>query len=65
MEDSCTLTRLELGSVPSEEGGRLSEHEHRTEEEVLEEQGETVEDLDVPEGQQEDVAGGLVRKDLK
>jgi hypothetical protein len=43
----------------------LSEHEHRTEEDVLEEQDETVEDLDVPEGQQEDVAGGLIRKDIK
>lgn len=35
------------------------EHEHRTEEEVLDEQTDPVEDLDVPEGQQEDVAGGI------
>jgi hypothetical protein len=36
----------------------MSEHEHRTEEEV--EQEQAVEDLDVPEDQQEDVAGGKV-----
>lgn len=35
------------------------EHEHRTEDEVLEEQeAEAVEDLQVPEGQAEDVKGG-------
>ncbi len=33
------------------------EHEHRTEDEVLDEQ-EGISDLDVPEGHQEDVAGG-------
>jgi hypothetical protein len=35
------------------------EHEHRTEDEVLDEQqADVVEDLDVPQGEQEDVAGG-------
>ena len=35
------------------------EHEHRTEEEVLDEQqADVVEDLDVPQSQQEDIAGG-------
>jgi hypothetical protein len=39
----------------------VTEHEHRSEEEVPEEQeAEAVEDLDVPEEQQEDVAGGFV-----
>lgn len=37
----------------------MAEHEHRTEEEV--EQEQTVEDLDVPEGQQQDVAGGTYK----
>jgi len=37
----------------------VSEHEHRSEEEVLaEQQADAVEDLEVPEGQQDDVAGG-------
>lgn len=37
------------------------EHEHRSEEEVLDEQSaDAVEDLEVPEGQQDDVAGGIV-----
>jgi hypothetical protein len=34
------------------------EHEHRSEEEVTDEQSDTVEDLEVPEGQGDDVAGG-------
>jgi hypothetical protein len=35
------------------------EHEHRSEDEVLSEQtADAVEDLDVPEGQAEDVSGG-------
>lgn len=35
------------------------EHEHRTEDEVLDEQNaEAVEDLDVPDGGQDAVAGG-------
>ena len=39
----------------------MTEHEHRTEDEVLEEQkAETVDDLDVPDQQAEDVAGGGV-----
>ena len=37
----------------------MTEHENRTEEEV--EQEQTVEDLDVPEGQQQDVAGGTYK----
>lgn len=38
----------------------MSEHEHRSEEEVLDEQKtDTVEDLEVPEGQSADVGGGL------
>lgn len=42
------------------------EHEHRTEDEVLEEQkAETVDDLDVPDHQAEDVAGGGVDMFLK
>jgi hypothetical protein len=42
------------------------EHEHRTEEEVLEEQkAEAVEDLEVPEQQADDVAGGAVDMFLK
>lgn len=42
------------------------EHEHRTEDEVLEEQkAETVDDLDVPDQQAEDVAGGGVDMFLK
>ena len=37
----------------------MSEHEHRTEEEVTEEQdADAVEDLDVPEEQSGDVGGG-------
>lgn len=37
----------------------MSEHEHRSEEEVLQEQEtDVVEDLDVPEGQAADVEGG-------
>ncbi len=37
----------------------VSEHEHRSEEEVLaEQQPDAVDDLEVPEGQTEDVAGG-------
>ncbi len=37
----------------------MSEHEHRSEEEVLaEQQPDAVEDLEVPEGQAEDVAAG-------
>jgi len=40
-------------------GGGMSEHEHRTEEEVTEEQdADAVEDLDVPEEQSGDVGGG-------
>jgi hypothetical protein len=48
-------------------GGSMSdEHEHRTEEEVLEEQkADAVEDLDVPEQQADDVAGGAVDMFLK
>jgi hypothetical protein len=38
----------------------VEEHEHRSEEEVTDEQ--EVEDLDVPEGQQEDVGGGYTIK---
>jgi hypothetical protein len=35
------------------------EHEHRTEDEVVDEQqADVVEDLDVPQGQQGDIAGG-------
>jgi hypothetical protein len=36
----------------------LTEHEHRTEEEVLEEQEDTVDDLEVPGDDAEGVAGG-------
>jgi hypothetical protein len=37
----------------------MSEHEHRSEEEVLDEQKtDAVEDLEVPEGQSADVGGG-------
>lgn len=38
----------------------MDEHEHRTEEEVTDEQA--VEDLEVPEGQQEDVGGGALKQ---
>lgn len=42
------------------------EHEHRTEDEVLEEQeADAEEDLEVPEGQQEDVGGGFKEIDQK
>lgn len=38
----------------------MEEHEHRSEEEVTDEHSEDlVEDLDVPEGQQEDVGDGF------
>jgi hypothetical protein len=40
----------------------LTEPEHRTEEEVLEEQGDTVEDLEVPESQSDDVSGGAFKQ---
>jgi hypothetical protein len=40
------------------------EHEHRTEDEVLEEQADEVEDLDVPEGQQEGIAGGTPTENI-
>ena len=36
----------------------MSEHEQRTDEETAE-RADTVEDLDVPEGQQLDIAGGI------
>jgi hypothetical protein len=39
----------------------MSEHEH-TEPEA-DERSEDVEDLEVPEGQQEDIAGGIVKMD--
>jgi hypothetical protein len=34
------------------------EHEHRTEDDGVEEEADAVEDLDVPEQQAEDVGGG-------
>jgi hypothetical protein len=37
----------------------LSEHDKRPDEEAMEERLDTVEDLDVPEGEQGDVAGGI------
>lgn len=38
----------------------MEEHEHRSEEEVTDEQSaDVVEDLEVPEGQQEDIGGGI------
>jgi hypothetical protein len=37
----------------------MTEHEHRTEDEVLDEQNaDAVEDLEVPEGQGADIGGG-------
>jgi hypothetical protein len=36
----------------------VSEHEHRSEEEVPEQDADAAEDLEVPEGQAEDVGGG-------
>jgi hypothetical protein len=42
------------------------EHEHRTEDEVLDEQGaDAVEDLEVPEGQGEEVGGGAWPKKIE
>lgn len=39
----------------------MSEREHRSEEEVLDEQkADAIEDLDVPEGQSADVGGGNI-----
>jgi len=47
------------GSTTIRKEAGVSEHEHRSEEEVLaEQQADAVEDLEVPEGQQDDVAGG-------
>lgn len=41
----------------------MSEHEQRTEDEVLGEQAaDAVEDLDVPEGQSDEVSGGAFPK---
>jgi hypothetical protein len=37
----------------------LSDHDKRTVEETAEERVDTVEDLDVPEGEQGNVAGGI------
>jgi hypothetical protein len=36
----------------------LSEHEQRTEEEVLEEQDESIEDLDAPDDEAQNASGG-------
>jgi hypothetical protein len=41
----------------------MSEHEHT--EPQPDERDDAVEDLDVPESEQEDVAGGLMQKDLR
>jgi hypothetical protein len=49
-----------VSTLKRERGASVEEHEHRSEEEVTDEQ--EVEDLDVPEGQQEDVGGGYTIK---
>jgi hypothetical protein len=54
-------TSLVLGSKVDQDpkGDTVSEHEHRSEEEVLAEQAaDDVDDLEVPEGQAADVGGG-------
>jgi hypothetical protein len=41
----------------------MEEHEHRSEEEVTDEQSaDAIEDLEVPEGQQEDIGGGSFKQ---
>jgi hypothetical protein len=59
-EDRSRFVRLGDRTVHRKERA-VTEHEQRSEEEVVDEQeAETVEDLDVPEDQEKDVAGGKV-----